>query len=288
MTTNSLAFRLFATAVAWTLLALPIAGAIIYSLYRAGGRRPASTAASPSCSPSCCPTPSTTATRSPATPRTWASRCSRSRIRAGTGRSSRSTAGRAARSSRARLPTCRYRCRASTTSSPTSARCAWPTSTARWSRRCASPRPSTCSARARWRSATRWPSPARWARSRRACATSARGSRWPCRWPASACSPSRCSRSASACFRSPRWRRVSTAIRSGEATRLDVGLPQEIEPLQQELNALLKSNQDIVERARTHVGNLAHALKTPLAVISNEARDDRARSRARSPSRPRS
>ena len=33
MTTNSLAFRLFATAVAWTLLALPIAGAIIYSLY---------------------------------------------------------------------------------------------------------------------------------------------------------------------------------------------------------------------------------------------------------------
>ena len=64
------------------------------------------------------------------------------------------------------------------------------------------------------------------------------------------------------------------AVRSGEATRLDVGLPQEIEPLQQELNALLKSNQDIVERARTHVGNLAHALKTPLAVITNEARDD--------------
>jgi len=64
------------------------------------------------------------------------------------------------------------------------------------------------------------------------------------------------------------------AIRSGEATRLDVDLPQEIEPLQQELNALLKSNQDVVERARTHVGNLAHALKTPLAVITNEARDD--------------
>ena len=64
------------------------------------------------------------------------------------------------------------------------------------------------------------------------------------------------------------------AVRSGEATRLDIGLPQEIEPLQQELNALLKSNQDIVERARTHVGNLAHALKTPLAVIINEARDD--------------
>jgi signal transduction histidine kinase len=64
------------------------------------------------------------------------------------------------------------------------------------------------------------------------------------------------------------------AIRSGEATRLDVHLPAEIEPLQHELNALLKSNQEIVERARTHVGNLAHALKTPLAVINNEARED--------------
>jgi signal transduction histidine kinase len=64
------------------------------------------------------------------------------------------------------------------------------------------------------------------------------------------------------------------AIRSGEATRLDGELPAEIKPLQQELNALLKSNQEIVERARTHVGNLAHALKTPLAVLINEARGD--------------
>ncbi|HZT48535.1 MAG TPA: sensor histidine kinase [Hyphomicrobiaceae bacterium] len=64
------------------------------------------------------------------------------------------------------------------------------------------------------------------------------------------------------------------AIRSGAATRLDVHLPAEIEPLQHELNALLKANEEIVERARTHVGNLAHALKTPLAVVTNEARDD--------------
>ncbi len=63
------------------------------------------------------------------------------------------------------------------------------------------------------------------------------------------------------------------AIRSGDAMQLEGELPTEIEPLQHELNALIKSNQDIVDRARTQVGNLAHALKTPLAVITNEARD---------------
>jgi signal transduction histidine kinase len=65
------------------------------------------------------------------------------------------------------------------------------------------------------------------------------------------------------------------AIRSGEATALPEDLPAEIEPLQQELNALIQANQDIVERARTQVGNLAHALKTPLAVITNEAGDNK-------------
>ena len=64
-------------------------------------------------------------------------------------------------------------------------------------------------------------------------------------------------------------------VRSGEATRLEGQLPVEIEPLQAELNALIQSNQDIVDRARTQVGNLAHALKTPLAVITNEAREDK-------------
>ena len=62
------------------------------------------------------------------------------------------------------------------------------------------------------------------------------------------------------------------AIRSGEAEQLEGELPYEIRPLQQELNALIQSNREIVDRARTHVGNLAHALKTPLSVISNEAR----------------
>lgn len=65
-----------------------------------------------------------------------------------------------------------------------------------------------------------------------------------------------------------------TAIRSGKAERLEGELPAEIAPLQGEINALLKSNQEVLERARTQVGNLAHALKTPLAVIMNEARDE--------------
>ena len=64
------------------------------------------------------------------------------------------------------------------------------------------------------------------------------------------------------------------AIRSGGAGRLEGELPAEIEPLRDELNALIKSNQDVVDRARTQVGNLAHALKTPLAVIVNEAREE--------------
>jgi len=59
-------------------------------------------------------------------------------------------------------------------------------------------------------------------------------------------------------------------IRAGQASLLSGDFPEEIEPLQRELNALIKSNRDVVERARTHVGNLAHALKTPLSVISNE------------------
>jgi len=61
------------------------------------------------------------------------------------------------------------------------------------------------------------------------------------------------------------------AIRSGAAERLTGQFPEEIAPLARETNALIDANKEIVERARTHVGNLAHALKTPLSVIVNEA-----------------
>jgi len=69
-----------------------------------------------------------------------------------------------------------------------------------------------------------------------------------------------------------RLRESLTKVRMGEEERIDETLPREIAPLAIELNALITSNREIVERARTHVGNLAHGLKTPLSVISNEAR----------------
>lgn len=61
------------------------------------------------------------------------------------------------------------------------------------------------------------------------------------------------------------------AIRAGTAERLEGNFPEEIAPLARETNALIEANREIVERARTHVGNLAHALKTPLSVMMNEA-----------------
>ncbi len=61
------------------------------------------------------------------------------------------------------------------------------------------------------------------------------------------------------------------AVRRGQMRRLGREFPAEITPLVHEVNALLDENAAVIERARTHVGNLAHALKTPLSVLSNEA-----------------
>ena len=60
-------------------------------------------------------------------------------------------------------------------------------------------------------------------------------------------------------------------IREGRAEQISGEFPLEIQPLIDETNALIVSNQSIIERARTQVGNLAHSLKTPLAVLRNEA-----------------
>lgn len=68
-----------------------------------------------------------------------------------------------------------------------------------------------------------------------------------------------------------RLRREVASVRRGKAERLAGLYPEELEPLAVELNALLAHNQEVVERQRTHVGNLAHALKTPLSVMITEA-----------------
>ncbi|HEY0111978.1 MAG TPA: ATP-binding protein [Allosphingosinicella sp.] len=68
-----------------------------------------------------------------------------------------------------------------------------------------------------------------------------------------------------------RVRRSIAAIRSGAKSRIDERFPREIEPLTEELNALLEHNEKQAEEARRHAGNLAHALKTPLTVLTNAA-----------------
>jgi signal transduction histidine kinase len=59
-------------------------------------------------------------------------------------------------------------------------------------------------------------------------------------------------------------------VREGISAEVEGRYPREIKPLADELNSLITHNRDVVEHARTHVANLAHALKTPLAVLVNE------------------
>lgn len=69
-------------------------------------------------------------------------------------------------------------------------------------------------------------------------------------------------------------RRVRAAIqtlRSTGANRITEPLPLEVQPLVEEINALLEHSEKQAEEARTHAGNLAHALKTPLTVVTNAA-----------------
>ena len=69
--------------------------------------------------------------------------------------------------------------------------------------------------------------------------------------------------------------RELTKVRQGETEALVEQYPSDIEPVASELNLLIKSNTEVIERARTQVGNLAHALKTPLSVLANEAESHR-------------
>lgn len=66
-------------------------------------------------------------------------------------------------------------------------------------------------------------------------------------------------------------RRAIAAMRGGEQRRVVAPLPLEVQPMVEELNALLAHNEKQAEEARLHAGNLAHALKTPLTVLLNSA-----------------
>ena len=68
-----------------------------------------------------------------------------------------------------------------------------------------------------------------------------------------------------------RLRNAIERVREGDAIAVDGTYPNEIAPLAEEVNELLRSNAQIIERARNQVGNLAHGLKTPIAVLRNEA-----------------
>lgn len=67
-------------------------------------------------------------------------------------------------------------------------------------------------------------------------------------------------------------------VRAGRSVKLasadDEKLPQDLKPLVEEINGLIDQNDKLLQRARTHVGNLAHALKTPLSVIQNSVDGD--------------
>lgn len=71
-----------------------------------------------------------------------------------------------------------------------------------------------------------------------------------------------------------RMRDAVAAVREGQAEKVEGQFPSELQPLGEELNSLIDHSREVVDRARTHVGNLAHALKTPIAVLLNESRSE--------------
>ena len=66
-----------------------------------------------------------------------------------------------------------------------------------------------------------------------------------------------------------RLRAETVKVKSGKKRRIEGRFPQEVAPLAQEMNLLLRQNEKTLRTVRRNVGNLAHALKTPLTVIIN-------------------
>ena len=68
-----------------------------------------------------------------------------------------------------------------------------------------------------------------------------------------------------------RLRTRLAAVRSGQDARVAGRYPTEVQSLVDDLNALLDDREKSIARAQAHAGNLAHGLKTPLAVLAQEA-----------------
>lgn len=62
-------------------------------------------------------------------------------------------------------------------------------------------------------------------------------------------------------------------VKTGQSTRLSHDFPEDVQPLVNELNNLLDHNELLLKRARNQLADLAHAVKNPLTVIRNEARN---------------
>ena len=68
-----------------------------------------------------------------------------------------------------------------------------------------------------------------------------------------------------------RLRHQLTSLRDGSGERIEGAYPMEVQPLVNDLNSLLEHRERVVRRALAKAGDLAHGLKTPLAVLSQEA-----------------
>ena len=68
-----------------------------------------------------------------------------------------------------------------------------------------------------------------------------------------------------------RLRAQLASQRAGGVTPIEGRFPSEIQPLVEDFNRVLAVNADMVQRARTQAGNLAHAVKTPLSILANAA-----------------
>ena len=72
-----------------------------------------------------------------------------------------------------------------------------------------------------------------------------------------------------------RARQQIAQLQQGQRSQLDAAVPSELAPLVGQINHLLSHTEDSLRRSRNALGNLGHALKTPLAVLLSLASSER-------------